>query len=95
MRVIPLHENRKRGCNYCFHVGRIYGKADTRIACPFDECPYKVLDKYESYEEFMASEDSRILVEEFFKTVADCYTLASCSKKPAKNYCGNDFGNNL
>lgn len=80
MRLVPAHEKKKRGCLYCANVeivrtgGR---KKDSRTACPFDECPYKVLDKYESYEEFMKSEDSKILVTEFFSTIPSCYELQS------------------
>ena len=91
MRVIPMCENKKRGCCYCLdsikqHVGYV-----VRTTCPHAECPYKVLDKYETYEDFMASEDSRILVEEFFQTIADCYTLASVRKKATYNNSDGDF----
>jgi hypothetical protein len=55
-----------------------------QTACPFDECPFEVLDKYNSYEEFMESEDSKIMVNEFFKTVATIYEL---SASPAKTKC--------
>jgi hypothetical protein len=44
------------------------GKSHT--ACPFYQCPYTVLEKYSSYEEFMASEDSKILVDEFFVSIS-------------------------
>lgn len=95
MRVIHMHENKKRGCLFCNDViTRKHGYA-TQTSCPYDECPYKVLDKYESYEDFMASEDSRILVEEFFQSVADCYTLSSCSKKQTRSWSDGDFKNNL
>jgi hypothetical protein len=48
-----------------------------RTGCPHDECSYHVLDKYDTYEEFMASEDSKILVDGFFQTTASCYELAN------------------
>jgi hypothetical protein len=81
---VPGYEKKQRGCQYCqdMKVKRFNG--DTRTACPFIECPYTVLDKYKIYEEFMASEDSKILVNEFFKTVATVYELSS---KPCKTKC--------
>ncbi len=91
MRVIHMKEKKQRGCAYCTHVDiKKHGYA-TQTSCPFDECPFKVLDKYDTYEEYMASEDSRILVTEFFQTIADCYELSSASKKPTKNYSDGDF----
>lgn len=77
MRVISKDEKIKRGCIYCIHIKKFRNHDGVRSGCQFDECPYTVLDKYESYEEFMASEDSRIPVDEFFQTAADCYTLAT------------------
>jgi hypothetical protein len=59
-------------------------KNDSRTGCPFEECPFTVLDKYKTYEEFMASEDSKILVNEFFKTVATIYEF---SANPSKTKC--------
>jgi hypothetical protein len=84
MRQIPGFEKKQRGCQYCkdMHVKNFSGA--TRTACPFLECPYSVLDKYNTYEEFMASEDSKILVNEFFATVATVYEL---SANPAKTKC--------
>ena len=66
MRVVSIFEKKKRGCPYCLHVetGRFDGCV--RTACPYYKCPFTVLDKYKTYEEFMASEDSKILVDEFF-----------------------------
>lgn len=77
MRVVPSFEKKQRGCQYCFDMRKEHYKGANRIACPHDECPFHVLDKYETYEKFMASEDSRILVDGFFQTAASCYELAS------------------
>ena len=77
MRVVPSYEKKKRGCQYCKNSGRIRTGGGIRTGCPFDECPYHVLDKYDTYEQFMASEDSKILVDEFFQTVASCYELSN------------------
>jgi hypothetical protein len=80
MRFIKFQEKKKRGCLYCQNVvvkKSGYGGGDSHTACPFDECPYKVLDKYETYEAFMKSEDSKILVNEFFSSVASCYECQS------------------
>lgn len=79
MRTIPFYEKKQRGCQYCAHVEVVFGGTakGSRTGCPFKECPYTVLEKYKSYEEFMKSEDSKILVNEFFSTVASCYELQS------------------
>lgn len=75
MRVVPPYEKKKRGCAFCKDMGHTRTGGGLRIGCPHDECPYHVLDKYDSYEQFMASEDSKILVDGFFQTVASCYEL--------------------
>lgn len=78
MHIIPSYVKKQRGCQYCADVGHIRaGNHGMRFACPYEECPYHVLDKHETYEKFMASEDSRILVTGFFQTAASCYELAS------------------
>ena len=77
MRMVPYFEKKQRGCMYCNHMeAKEFGK-EIRTACPFDECPYHDLDKYKTYDEFMASDDSLILVGEFFTTVASAYELGS------------------
>lgn len=91
VRVVHKPEMKKRGCLYCTDSElKKHGYA-TQTSCPHKECPYKVLDKYDTYEDFMASQDSRILVTEFFQTIADCYMLSSCSRKPTKTYSDGDF----
>lgn len=84
MRPVPLYEKKQRGCQYCKDVEKENFGKGLCTACPFEECPYTVLDKYKTYEEFMASEDSKILVTEFFKTVATVYEL---SANPSKTKC--------
>lgn len=83
-RIMPMYESRQRGCKYCLHVTKGRCKGNNQTACPFEECPFHVLDKYKTYEEFMASEDSKILVNEFFHTVATVYEL---SANPSKTKC--------
>lgn len=77
MRVVPPFEKKKRGCIYCKDMKPTRNRGLIRTGCPFDECPYHVLDKYDTYEQFMASEDSRILVDEFFQTKASRYELSN------------------
>lgn len=73
VRVVKLPEKKKRGCEYCMDMKKTrMGKANV-TGCPYPECKYHELDNYETYEEYMKSEDCRILVTEFFATVADCY----------------------
>jgi hypothetical protein len=72
-RVLHGFEKKQRGCQYCLHVTTFRHNGEIRNACPFDQCPYEVLGKYKTFEEFMASEDSQIPVTEFFTSVAGCY----------------------
>lgn len=68
MRKLKKSELYKRGCLYCMDMVSVFverGKYGSK-SCPHEECPYKVLDKYETYNDFMKSEDSKILVDEFF-----------------------------
>ena len=95
MRVVPSYEKKQRGCEACLHVGKVRDCSVWRIACPFAECPYHVLDKYKTYEEFMASEDSKILVNEFFSSAASCYELASINCSPKRVYSYGDGGCSL
>ena len=83
-RIVPRHESKQRGCQYCLHVTSERRRGQKQTACLFDECPFVVLDKYNSFEEFMASEDSKILVTHFFETVASIYEL---SANPSKTKC--------
>jgi hypothetical protein len=82
MRLIPLREKNQRGCQYCADMQLERDGKAWRTACIMDECPYKVLDKYKSYEEFMASEDSKIFVNEYFSTVPTVYEMSGFSHAP-------------
>lgn len=90
MRLLALYEKKKYGCQYCLHITPLKHEGEMRNACPFDECPFDVLDKYESYEEFMASEDSKILVTEFFTSVASCYEFSQCERSPTHVFSDGD-----
>lgn len=90
MRVVPFYEKKQRGCQYCLHVQTVRHEGEFRTACPFTECPYHVLDKYDSYEEFMESEDSKIPVTEFFTTVAGFDKLAKYGQSPKKIFSDGD-----
>ena len=76
MRVVPVYEKKKRGCECCKDMIHIREGKCFRIGCSHSVCPYHVLDGYKTYDEFLASEDSKILVDEFFATTASCYELA-------------------
>lgn len=84
MRVLSAQEKKQRGCCCCANVGKTQVKGQARTVCPFTECAYSVLDKYESYEAFMESDDCKILVDEFFQSVADCYALSKLGKKVSR-----------
>ena len=81
-RVLPSYEKRQRGCLECLHVTTKKHEGEKRNACPFSQCPYPVLDKYKTYEEFMESEDSKIFVTEFFSTIPSAYELGTFPHAP-------------
>ena len=87
VRFLKRHEMKQRGCEYC--IDRITGLDESekiRKGCIHTKCPYKVLDNYETYDDFLASEDSLIIVPEFFQTNADCYELAQVRDNPYHLY---------
>lgn len=79
MRPVSLREKNKRGCAYCkdMKLHRIPAAGGVRTCCPHDKCPYQALDKYDTYEDFMASDDAKILVDGFFLTVPSIYELSN------------------
>lgn len=62
MRLLTAEEKKQRGCMYCKKVvrKRSTGWRGVRFVCPYAKCPYEVLDKYDAYEKYMKSEDSKI-----------------------------------
>lgn len=80
----------KRGCEWCTDRKRAKS-TDGRMSygCIHSRCPYTVLDKYETYDDFLASEDSKIITPEFFRTVADCYDLAQVRDNAYQLYVGS------
>lgn len=89
MRLVLGYEKKQRGCQYCADKKLGNQNGESRTCCPFDVCPYHVLDKHETYEDFMASEDSKILVSEFFQTIASCYDL-SMPRTPNRGFSDGD-----
>lgn len=94
--MLHLNERKQRGCAYCLHVDHEKFNGSTRLTCSFDKCPYQVLEKYKTYEEFMASEDCKILVGEFFQTAASDYGIGNGNAQIMKMFsevlkcvCGN------
>ena len=54
MRIIPYAETVKRGCKYCAFVDKTLGDdGKMKKACPYEECPYRELDDYKTYNEFL------------------------------------------
>lgn len=95
MRVIESAEKKQRGCQYCQHKDNTKIFGDIRTSCPFAECPFHVLDKYETFEEFLASEDSKILVNEFFVSAAGFYELPKSERKSNKVFSDGDAKINI
>lgn len=55
MRKIHNDERRQRGCAFCADalvVQRRGGKRNERM-CPHDECPYRELDEFETYGDYL------------------------------------------
>lgn len=87
VRFLKKFEKKQRGCAYCLDMSVVHDEYDKpHFSCKNSKCPYTILDKYETYDEFLASEDSRIFVPEFFDSVADCYRLAKISNKPQRMF---------
>lgn len=63
MRKIYAAEIEQRGCHYCEKRVLKWDRSGGfyRSHCPHTRCPYRVLDKYESYKDYMNSEDSKRL----------------------------------
>jgi hypothetical protein len=77
----------KRGCEWCTDRKRARSTDGVvRYGCIHSKCPYTILDKYETYDEFLDSDDSRIITPEFFRTSADCYELAQVRDNPYHLY---------
>ncbi len=91
LRLVSLYERKQRGCTYCNDVVYRGVRGSNRLACPLDKCPYKVLEKYETYEEYMASEDCRILVDGFFQNVASCYELGNGNTQVRQIFGGKEY----
>ena len=81
-RMLAAYEKKQRGCIYCLHVTTVRYNGEIRNACPFEECPYEVLSKYKTYEQFMASEDSKIFATEYFSTVPSMFELGAFPHAP-------------
>ncbi len=52
MRIISKAEKKKRGCVECYDLVQYIGR-NCRVACPYDECPYHELDKYDTYSAYL------------------------------------------
>ena len=58
-KMIPLDPDtiRKRGCPYCADViiltKAIWPLEKGQCCCPYDKCPYKVLNNYKSYNAYL------------------------------------------
>lgn len=53
MRYVSMKERQKRGCLECYDR-RMRSKG---ISCPYDRCPYRELDKYDNYEDFIQEKE--------------------------------------
>lgn len=88
--MVSGDEKRQRGCLYCLHKQNIKHEGQLRTGCPYPKCRFDILDNYKSYEEFMASDDCKILVDEFFISAAGFYELFDAQRKSKKLYSDGD-----
>lgn len=60
-RHITDKEKKKRGCIYCMDTltGSQQGSYYVGRFCPYEECPYRELDKYDSYGDYIKDTDLR------------------------------------
>ena len=65
MRALGKAEKDKRGCLYCLE----FKGSTNRGRCEHDECPYRELDDYETYEDYFKSQSTDLasLLEEIAK----------------------------
>jgi hypothetical protein len=53
MRRVSKAEQAKRGCRYCRYVDRVRESRAIFLACPANKCPFRELDKYKSYTDYL------------------------------------------
>lgn len=61
-RNVTDKEKKKRGCIYCMDTLTAGSKQSTYYIgrfCPYEECPYHELDKYDSYGQYIKATDLR------------------------------------
>jgi hypothetical protein len=64
MRFLTLQMRKKYGCDHCAdNVKRKLHEWDERRECIHDECPYKELQKFSSYSEYLKAINDRSVSE--------------------------------
>lgn len=58
MRVVGSAEKDKRGCLYCLDWIKVGKKRG--VMCKHDECPYRELDDFETYEDYFKAQGSAL-----------------------------------
>lgn len=59
VRLVSSAEKNQRGCVYCLDNVREENTRGNHVGryCPYAECPYRELDKHETYEQYMRATD--------------------------------------
>jgi hypothetical protein len=66
MRRLTKKEIKQRGCVYCTRVVvRQFNHTNWRH-CPYGECPFHELDKYETYRDYLKHEGLKIRLTKLF-----------------------------
>lgn len=61
MRTLSKAEQHKRGCRYCLLVSS-EGKGTAKfLVCPADRCPFRELDRFNSYTDYLKSYGAQTL----------------------------------
>lgn len=78
---------KQRGCEFCLDYTKARdSEGKPHHSCTHKACPYKVLDKYETYDEFLASKESMILVPQFFEAANELIRMTNIGRKPVKMF---------
>lgn len=70
MRTLTKKTRTKRGCDYCLDMRKEKPKEKDGkpvYKCIHGKCPYHELDKHETYDDYLKSEDSRMPFDRLFE----------------------------
>lgn len=84
MRKISSAERFKRGCTYCAYSELIEYYDQKLRGCPFEECPYRELDEFDTYEDYLKAKFGSCQVDDLISRTLD-EAIAECKEDLYKN----------